>query len=117
MLFRLDPVPFENQVASLKARLEAARLELARAKTLFQAKAISERELELAQTGHDDTQAQLALAEYDLEQATVRAPTRGYASQVALRPGMRAVSMPLRPVMVFVSGEDHYLVGWFRQNR
>ena len=21
----------------------------------------------------------------------------------------------LRPVMVFVSGEDHYLIGWFRQ--
>jgi len=29
---------------------------------------------------------------------------------------MRAVNLPLRPVMVFVSGEDHYLVGWFRQN-
>jgi multidrug resistance efflux pump len=46
----------------------------------------------------------------------VYAPTRGYATQVVLRPGMRAVNIPLRPVMVFVSAEDHYLVGWFRQN-
>ena len=36
--------------------------------------------------------------------------------QNALRPGMRAASLPLRPVMVFVSGESHYLIGWFRQN-
>ena len=116
VLFRLDPAPFENQVASLKARLQAAELELARDKKLFTAKAIGERELEAAQSDRDDLRARLALAEYDLEQATVRAPTKGYAAQVALRPGMRAVSMPLRPVMVFVGGEGHYLVGWFRQN-
>ena len=116
VLFRLDPLPFENRVASLKARLGAAVLDLERNKQLFAAKAISQRELDLAQSDHDDLRAQLELAEYELEQTTVRAPARGYATQVALRPGMRAVSMPLRPVMVFVSGEDHYLVGWFRQN-
>ena len=29
---------------------------------------------------------------------------------------MRAASLPLRPVMVFVSAVGHYLIGWFRQN-
>lgn len=116
VLFRIDPQPFENRVRSLVAQELAARLELERKQGLYQAKAISERELELARADFDDVTAQLALAQYELDQATVRAPSRGYATQVALRPGMRAVSMPLRPVMVFVGDEDHYLVGWFRQN-
>ncbi len=116
VLFRLDPIPFENQVNSLKARVMAAKTELERAEKLYKAKAGSKRDFDLARASLDDQSAQLAQAEYDLDQTTVRAPTRGYATQVILRPGMRAASLPLRPVMVFVSSEDHYLIGWFRQN-
>ena len=116
VLFRLDPVPFQNTVNSLRARVQGAKLEFERTEKLYKAKAGSKRDFDLARADLDDQKAQLAQAEYDLEQTTVRAPTRGYATQVILRPGMRAVSLPLRPVMVFVSGEDHYLVGWFRQN-
>ena len=46
----------------------------------------------------------------------MRAPTDGYVTQMALRSGMRAVAMPLRPVMIFVHKEGLYFVGWFRQN-
>ena len=116
VLFRLDPKPFENKVNSLKARVMAARTELERAEKLFKAKAGSKRDFDLARANLDDQDAQLAQAEFDLNQTTVRAPTRGYVTQVILRPGMRAVSLPLRPVMVFVSAESNYLVGWFRQN-
>ncbi len=116
VLFRLDPVPFQNTVNSLKARVEGAKLEFERTEKLYKAKAGSKRDFDLARSSLDDQNAQLAQAEYDLEQTTVRAPTKGYATQVILRPGMRAVNLPLRPVMVFVSGEDHFLVGWFRQN-
>jgi len=116
VLFRLDPVPFQNTINSLKARVEGAKLEFERTEKLYKAKAGSKRDFDLARSSLDDQKAQLAQAEYDLEQTTVRAPTKGYATQVILRPGMRAVNLPLRPVMVFVSGEDHFLVGWFRQN-
>ena len=116
VLFRLDPVPFQNTVNSLKARVEGAKLEFERTEKLYKAKAGSKRDFDLARSTLDDQSAQLAQAEYDLDQTTVRAPTKGYATQVILRPGMRAVNLPLRPVMVFVSGEDHFLVGWFRQN-
>ncbi len=61
-------------------------------------------------------QAELEKALYDLDQTVVRAPTRGYVTQVALRPGMMAASLPLRPVMVFVHDEGNYYVAWFRQN-
>jgi len=116
ILFKLDPVPFQNKIDSLKARVQAAKTELERADKLFKAKAGSKRDLDLAAASLDDQQAQLALAEYNLSQTTVRAPARGYATQVVLRPGMRAASLPLRPVMIFVSAEGNYLVAWFRQN-
>ena len=60
--------------------------------------------------------ADLDSAQYDLDQTTMRAPTDGYVVQHTLRPGMRAASLPLRPVMIFVHDEDHYYIGWFRQN-
>ena len=61
-------------------------------------------------------QAELEKARYDLERTVVRAPTSGYASQLLLRPGMMAASLPLRPVMVFVHDEQAPLVAAFRQN-
>lgn len=61
-------------------------------------------------------QAELEKARYDLERTVVRAPTSGYVSQLLLRPGMMAASLPLRPVMVFVHDERAPLVAAFRQN-
>lgn len=46
--------------------------------------------------------AQLAEAKYNLDQTTVRAPSDGYITQVLIRPGTYAASLPLRPVMVFI---------------
>jgi len=116
VLFRLDPEPFQNKIDSLKSRLVAVEADFKRAKALFKRKAGSKRDFDLAAAKSNDLNAQLAQANYQLEQTTVRAPDKGYVTQVALRPGMRAASLPLRPVMVFVSDEGHYLVGWFRQN-
>ena len=116
VLFRLDPIPFQAKVNSFKARVMSAETELERAETLYRSQAGSKRDFDLATANLDDQKAQLANAEYDLAQTTVRAPAKGYVTQVILRPGMRAASLPLRPVMVFVSGEGNYLIGWFRQN-
>ena len=58
----------------------------------------------------------LEKARYDLERTVVRAPTAGYATQLLLRPGMMAVAMPLRPVMVFVHDEQAPMIVAFRQN-
>ncbi len=61
-------------------------------------------------------QAELEQARYDLERTVVRAPTGGYVTQLLLRPGMMAVPLPLRPVMVFVHDEQAPMVAAFRQN-
>ena len=61
-------------------------------------------------------QAELEQARYDLERTVVRAPTSGYVTQLLLRPGMMAVPVPLRPVMVFVHEEQAPMIAAFRQN-
>src|SRR5262249_11446282 len=43
-------------------------------------------------------------------------PTDGYVTQLFLRPGMIAVPLPLRPVMVFVHTEEQRLFAAFQQN-
>jgi multidrug resistance efflux pump len=61
-------------------------------------------------------QAELEKARYDLERTVVRAPTSGYVTQLLLRPGMMAASLPLRPTMVFVHEEKAPIIAAFRQN-
>ena len=60
--------------------------------------------------------SQLVVAEFNLQETVVRAPTDGYVTHLALRPGMMAVPLPLRPVMTFVHEEEKFYVAAFRQN-
>ena len=62
--------------------------------------------------------AEVADAEFDLSETVTRAPTSGFVTQVALRPGMYVVPAPLRPVMVFVNTDenDSALGASFQQN-
>lgn len=116
ILFQIDPIPFQNKVDSLSAQYKMAEDDLARANELVAKKAMPERDKDLAQSRVDQLKADLATAKYDLEQTNVRAPTEGFVTQVAVRPGMRATSIPLRPLMIFVPKENQYIVGWFQQN-
>lgn len=99
-----------QQYLASQAALEAARAEEEKA---LEASASS---LEGEDPHVAAIRAQLAVAEFNLEETVVRAPTDGYVTQLALRPGMMAVPLPLRPVMVFVQDEERFFVAAFRQN-
>ncbi len=116
VLFKIDPIPFQNKVSSLTARIILAQEDVDRATTLLKSRNISQRDADTAYTRLENLNGQLLTAEFELDMTIVRAPTDGYVAQMALRPGMRAMAMPLRPVMVFVHKESMYFVGWFRQN-
>ena len=62
--------------------------------------------------------AELADAQWDLEQTVTRAPSVGFVTQLGLRPGMYVIPAPLRPVMVFVNADekDQALGAAFQQN-
>ena len=93
-----------------EAALERAGADLERAQIAFEA-GIDGENPDVARI-----QAELEKARYDLERTVVRAPTSGYVSQLFLRPGMMAASLPLRPVMVFVHDEAVPTLAVFRQN-
>ncbi|MBQ1782058.1 MAG: HlyD family secretion protein [Gammaproteobacteria bacterium] len=61
-------------------------------------------------------QAEVAQAKFNLDSTVVRAPTDGMVTQLLLRPGMMAASLPLRPVAVFVHADENVLVAAFWQN-
>lgn len=116
VLFKLDPEPFQYKLTALQAQLTSATSDLQRAKELVAKNAMPVRDKDLAQARFDQLTAEVASAQYDLTQTTVRAQTDGYVTQLIIRPGMIATAIPLRPLMVFVHDEKQYYVGWFRQN-
>ncbi|MEJ6514785.1 MAG: HlyD family secretion protein [Pseudomonadales bacterium] len=116
IMFQIDPIPYENKVKQLNAQLVAALDDQVRAKELMVKGVGRQRDLDIADAQVDSLEAQMNSAQYDLSRTTVRAPGNGYVTQFSLRPGIMAVSMPLRPVAVFVQDESGYLIAWFRQN-
>jgi multidrug resistance efflux pump len=105
-----------EKLASGSASLEAARQELAQAEA-------TERQIQIQLQAESDgvnpdvreTMAQLDKARWDLEQTVVRAPSEGYVPQKLLRPGMMAVPFPVKPLMMFVVGEQPTLVATYSQ--
>ncbi|GLT15132.1 HlyD family secretion protein [Vibrio algivorus] len=80
------------------------------------AKAAFESQINGVNTSVAEAQAALDKAQFNLDQTIIRAPTDGYVSQLALKPGVMAVPLPFKPILTFVSTQDHYFVGAFRQN-
>jgi multidrug resistance efflux pump len=60
-------------------------------------------------------QAQLAEAEWRLEQTVYRAPADGVVVAMSLRPGAMAVPLPITPAMTFVEDEQ-WIMAIFKQN-
>jgi multidrug resistance efflux pump len=60
-------------------------------------------------------EAQLADAQWELEQTTVYAPTDGTVVNLQLRPGQVAAQLPLAPVMTFIENEQ-WVIALFSQN-
>ncbi|MDR6924216.1 biotin/lipoyl-binding protein [Pseudomonas sp. BE134] len=116
VLFRIDPAPFEYRVRSIKAQLVSAKADRARITELIKRNFGTQRELDVVIARSDDLQAQLDNAQYELDNSTVRAPSKGFVTHVSLRPGMMATKFPLRPSMVFIPEEGHYFAAWMRQN-
>ena len=100
----------EQFYRSAEAALEAAQADERRAKLAYESNINGEN------TAVAQIQAQLVNARFNLDSTVVRAPTKGFVTQVLLRPGMMAVPLPLRPVMTFINTDDEAIVGAFRQN-
>jgi multidrug resistance efflux pump len=130
VLARLDPEPFQNQVKSAQASLNLAQrqlrfleLELARNEQLLPSKAVAVEQVDTARDQRDEArdkvqaaEAQLAIAQHNLNHSVITAPTDGYVAQLLVRPGFMTVPLPFAPLMVFVHREPDAFVAAFPQN-
>ncbi|HRP29303.1 MAG TPA: biotin/lipoyl-binding protein [Burkholderiaceae bacterium] len=63
----------------------------------------------------DSSRADVANAQWNLDQTAVYAPADGYAINVQLRPGSFVVSVPLSPAMSFVE-QQYQVIALYQQN-
>ena len=99
--------------------VEASKQSLAAAKAQEEsARTASTSNVEGVNTLIARARAELADAEFELDQTTVRAAGPGFVTQLSLRPGMYVVPMPIRPAMLFINtgDRDRRLAAAFRQN-
>ncbi len=116
VLFQIEDATYQNAVDALQAQLTSAMADYERAKRLADSNTGPKRDVDLSLARVQALEAQLQTAQFNLQETTVTAPTRGYVTQILVRPGMMAVNLPLRPVMIFVHDEADIFVAWFRQN-
>ncbi len=116
VLFQIDPLPFQAAVDKLKAQLELDTILFKQQQELNRKKVGRKVDLDRTRANMQATQAQLDGANYDLEQATVRAPGEGVMTNVeALRPGARVVAAPLRQSMAFVDDSKRIVAAQIEQ--
>lgn len=106
VLFRIDPAPFQAQVDALGAQLKFEQLRLSQMTQLQTSGTGRNFDVEQRQASVDQLTAQLAGAQYNLDQTVVRAPADGYVTNLALRKGARVAALPLSPVMAFIDTSE-----------
>src|ERR1700709_830234 len=95
VLFKIDPVPYQAQVAAIEAQLKLSDMRLSQMTTLFERDAGRGFDVQQRQSEVDQLKAQLESAKWNLDKTVVRAPADGYATNVALRKGARVASSPV----------------------
>ncbi len=115
----------KNSVVA-QATVDTATRNLDAAKQAFTGAKAEEERARLAYTSNIDgtntlvavRRAELADAEFDLDQTTVRAAGPGFVTQLSLRPGMYVLPTQLRTAMLFVNtgNQDRELGAAFQQN-
>lgn len=113
----------ETEQRSLEAQLGMAKSASAQARAGQVQAVAGERQLRERAAGKSDNEyapvaqirAQLASAQWELDQTTVTAPADGYAINVQLRPGSFTTAFPITPAMTFVE-ETYQVIALYHQN-
>jgi multidrug resistance efflux pump len=114
---RFDVEQAQTDVARLENDLQAADASVAQVRERLAAKTPTGVQDEVAKVLAQIAQAeaQLADAQWNLEQTVVLAPADGSVVALALRPGVMTVPFPPVPAMTFVEDEQ-WVVAYFAQN-
>jgi multidrug resistance efflux pump len=106
VLFKLDPTPFEAALESLKAQLVLAETRLGQTTALAEQQAGSVYDVQSYQAQVDGLRAQIRNAQWNLDSTTVVAPSDGYVTNWAIRPGARTANFPFSPAGIFIDTSE-----------
>lgn len=110
VLFRIDPRPFEYEIAGLKAKLELAQLNLRRAIDLKSSNFAPDVTVDQYEAEVGLLKSQIDDAQFRLEKTVVRAPSDGYAVGVTLAVGQRVTNTSQAGWISYVSNDSSTLV-------
>lgn len=113
-LFSIDPRPFQYAVDNWTAATKLAELELSDARKLVKTGAIAAYTLDQKQAQYDQSNAQLEIARYQLENAVIYAPADGYITLNSLRPGQRVNSSTA--ALTFIDTGEVFILAIVKQN-
>lgn len=115
---RAEQEQSESDVAQLTSQIAGAKASESKIKQKIEARTeageideVAEAKAQIAKA-----EADLVAAQYDLDGTTFLAPSNGRVANLALRPGVRAVQLPMFPVMSFIEEDDPWVLAFFHQN-
>ncbi|RNF83313.1 HlyD family secretion protein [Montanilutibacter psychrotolerans] len=114
---RFDHEQAQTETASLRSELASTSAQVAQVQQKLSART-SEGQLSEVVQAHaalEQLEAQIVQARWQLDQATVRAPSDGTVINLQLREGSYAANLPLTPVMSFVEREQ-WVLAMYAQN-
>ena len=114
-LFEIDDAVYRAQVDATKAQLDFQEKRLEQFSTLASRDAGTRFQVEETEALVNQFRAELAAAEWNLEETVVRAPSDGFVTFLALRPGQRVTSLPLAPVMTYIDTERKIVAAQINQ--
>ena len=114
-LFLMDPAPRQAKVDEIKGQLaEAEEKYKVKHRLVKQGAGVREKMINLGDEV-DTLKAELAQAQYHLDNTQIVAPSDGYVVDLQLREGV-FVRLKI-PVMTFVDTEEYYLIAQVMQKR
>ena len=87
LLYQIDPLPLQADLATVQARLTKARGDVERFEPLYKKQAVSRQELDNAIAARDAAAAQVKLASLNLGYATIQSPIDGIVGITNVKPG------------------------------
>jgi RND family efflux transporter MFP subunit len=113
VLFTIDPTAYQSRVDEIEAQLLLVRLRVEQYGKLSASGAGSKFEHEQARVETRKLEAKLVGARFDLDNTSVRAPTRGMVPRLFLKEGTQVY--PSKAVMAFLDTSELLVGGLFQQ--
>lgn len=129
-LYQIDPTPYQHTVsqlsaniAQLKAQKTLANIQVQRARKLVKTQAAAQMdldkwtaELDAVEAGISSAEAQLANAQWQLQETTVKAPTNGYVVNLQIRPGTTVSNIAAASALAFISRDSDSILASYSQS-